>query len=164
MRAHNVVFGLSILLGACAGYAPPVPVSGESVRLEGRWSGTYENLMLERSGSIDFILPSGTDTARGSVLMVPEQPDRRILGTRYPEGYQVPEAPRLLEIVMVRVTDNRVSGRLVRYLDPDTGDLVETTFSGYLSGDVIDGKFFTVEVNGAWAAEGRWRVTRQGGR
>ncbi len=161
MRANAVVLGLVLGLGACAGNSPPVPVQGDGGQLEGRWLGQYENMMLRRSGSIDFVLGVGADTARGNVLLIPAGHDNRIGGTRGPEPDAVPVAPQLLEVLFVRVDGHRVSGRLAAYRDPESGAMVNTTFSGHLEGDVIDGKFFMVEINDEWAVEGRWRVTRQ---
>jgi len=161
MRANVVVFGLFLGLGACAGYSPPVPVHGDVARLEGRWLGQYENVMLGRSGSIDFVLGAGLDTAQGSVLMIPEHRDNRVQGTRWMESNPIPPSPLMLEILFVRVDGHRISGRLAPYRDPESGAMVTTTFSGYLEGDVIDGKFFTVETNNDWAVEGRWHVARQ---
>jgi hypothetical protein len=160
MRANVVVLGLALGLSACAGYSPPVPVQGDVSRLEGRWLGQYENVMLGRSGSIDFVLGAGVDTARGSVLMIPEGRDNRVQGTRWIES-NIPPSPLMLEILFVRVDGHRVSGRLAAYRDPESGAMVTTTFIGYLEGDVIEGKFFTVETNNDWAVEGRWHVTRQ---
>jgi hypothetical protein len=161
MRADAIVLGLALGLAACATNSPPVPVRGDVARLEGQWLGSYENVMLARSGSIDFVLGPGVDTAQGSVLMIPEGRDNRVHGTRWMESNTIPPSPTLLEILFVRVDGHRVTGRLAAYRDPESGAMVTTTFSGYLEGEVIEGKFFTREVNAEWAVEGRWRVTRK---
>ena len=160
MRANSLLLTLVALMGACVGYSPPVPVLGDRALLDGHWTCEYEKVMLGRSGSIDFVLGAGTDTAQGSVLMIPETGNQRIGGTRGPDPDAVLVSPQLLEIVMVRVDGQRVSGRLAAYRDPESAEMVTTIFSGYLEGDVIEGKFFTVDVTHEWAIEGRWRVVR----
>jgi hypothetical protein len=156
-----MLLALTVAAGGCApAYTPPVPVQGEVSRLEGRWVGEYSNPLLNRSGSIEFVLGPGADTAQGSVLMIPA-PSQRISGTRYPGPNAVQAGPQLLQIQLVRVEGNRVYGRIAPYRDPESGMMVIATFSGYLDGDTIEGKFFTFDTESTWAVEGQWRVARQ---
>jgi hypothetical protein len=162
MRLFHLTVTAAVLLGACGPpYSPPVPVQGEAARLEGRWTGEFENPMLGRSGSIEFVLQPGVDTAQGSVLMIPSQEPQRIRGTRWWEPASVNMGPQLLTVRMVMVEGNRVTGRLEPYRDPESGTMVVTTFTGYLEGNTISGKFFTVDDLSGWAVEGQWKVTRQ---
>ena len=161
MRKTVAMLSFSLMLGACAGSLPPVTVLGEAGRLEGKWTGSYENMIAGRSGSIEFRLGPGVDTAQGSVLMIPEGWDRRTQGTRAPDYGPMNDQLELLQIRLVRVDGNRITGSLAEYREPGSGAMASTTFTGYLEGDVIEGKFITVLQGSPFAIQGHWRVTRQ---
>lgn len=165
---------LASLLGAlaiggtysCATSPPAVPVRASPVDLTllaGRWNGEY-TVLGGREGRIAFELEAGTDTARGEVLMFPDPggptgPER---GEPYgdPSGY---EAPTPIPIRFVRTERGRVEGELEPYRDPGLGGLLQTTFRGTWTGDVIDGTFRSRDGRGRVLREGWWRAVRTGG-
>ena len=146
---------------ACASLPDPVPVFGDVddvSALIGEWSGEYEGGSTGRSGSIVFDLFSGTDTARGDVVMIP-----RASGTQpIAQGDGVPLEARgsqVISISSLRVARGEVSGTLAPYTDPDCRCTVRTIFTGKLHGDTIDGTFVT---HGAGREQsGRWSVTKR---
>jgi hypothetical protein len=154
-----------LVASACASRAPRVPVvaaGGDVTSLVGQWAGDYSSPTTGRSGSIQFTLHAGTDSAFGDVLMVPRgmsQPIRRVEDPAAP-GAAARREPSLLSISFVRVEGGSVSGRLDPYVDPDCSCTVETTFRGAASGDVIEGTFETRGPGGRQT--GRWRVRRVG--
>ena len=150
----------ALLLAGCATNPAPVPVQGDAARLEGQWYGDYTSVMTGRSGSIEFTLSAGADTAQGDVLMIPAGAVPAY-GSSVPEPGSIPPAPRFLRIKLVRVFGHQVAGQLDPYEDPECRCVVTTIFSGRLEGDVIEGKFFTYHEGSELASEGRWRVTRR---
>lgn len=146
---------------ACASTPETVPLVGTSRDLSGlvgEWSGEYDGGSTGRSGSIVFVLRSAADTARGDVMMVPrasgEAPS--VNGRAGPLQLR---SGRVLSIAFVRVAGGDVSGTLDPYTDPDCQCTVQTTFTGTLRGNTIEGSFVT---RGAGREQtGRWRVTRQ---
>jgi hypothetical protein len=148
---------------ACASTPPEtVPLVGSASdvsSLVGEWSGEYEGGSSGRSGNIVFVLRSVADTARGDVMMIP-----RGAGEQMPaEGQRAPLALRsgqVLSIAFVRVAGGAVNGTLDPYTDPDCKCTVQTTFTGTLRGNTIEGTFVTRGSQLPSEQRGRWRVTR----
>jgi len=156
---------LMVVIGgfACAGPAMPVPVSGDIARLTGQWTGEYRSPASDRVGSIVFTLEAGKDTARGDVIMIPAdvgQPGGVAEGI--PPGVPGGETlrSRLLTISFVQVTAARVQGRLDPYRDPECGCELVTTFTGTLSGDVLQGTYQSFHKESGEVVTGTWRVKR----
>jgi hypothetical protein len=149
MSLHRTIITLvsALLLSACAASANQVNVKGadkDIVLLAGEWSGDYKGLDSGREGKIVFNLTLGRHTAEGEVLMYAK--DRN--------------EPRALKIQFVKVDDNRISGRVGPYVDPQCACEVETEFLGDVEGDVIDGTFVTRIAALNVEQAGRWSVQR----
>lgn len=147
---------------ACASTPEVVPVvgsAGDVSSLVGEWSGEYDGGSSGRSGSIVFVLRSAADTARGDVMMIP----RAFGETSMTDGRRGPleiRSSQVLRIAFVRIAGGDVTGTLDPYTDPECKCTVQTTFTGTLRGNTIEGTFVT---RGQLAREqtGRWKVTRR---
>lgn len=146
---------------ACASTPEPVPLVGNAQdvsALVGEWSGEYDGGPAGRSGSILFVLRGAADTARGDVMMIPR-------GSGEPPTVQGRRGPlelrsgQVLRIAFVRIAGGDVTGTLDPYSDPDCKCTVQTTFTGALRDNTIEGTFVT---RGAGREQsGRWKVTRR---
>src|SRR6266581_3237679 len=135
---------------ACASKPTPVTVTGDTsdrASLAGKWAGEYQSSATGRSGSIVFNLSPSGDAANGDVVMIPRDYGKalvpysqNIAGTT---AMQNTNTSQVLTIKLVRVSGDTVSGVLDAYRDPQCDCPVETTFTGRLSGDTIDGTFTT---------------------
>ena len=67
---------------------------------------------------------------------------------------------QVLTIKLVKVAGDTVSGGLDAYRDPQCECGVETTFTGRLNGDTIDGTFTTRGTAANAPQTGTWRVKR----
>jgi hypothetical protein len=147
---------------ACASTPETVPLVGSTSdvsSLVGEWSGEYEGASSGRSGSIVFVLRSVADTARGDVMMIPRASGEQSNA----ENRRAPLALRsgqVLTIAFVRVAGGAVAGTLDPYTDPDCKCTVQTTFTGTLRGNTIEGTFVTRGSQLPSEQRGRWRVTR----
>lgn len=153
--------------GACAS-APPVPLRGSPAAvaaLAGEWSGRYSSRDTGRSGSIWFKLIGGEDHAHGDVLMTP-------VDAVSPYGRYVPRTAgpvqqgpvsQFLTIRFAAVRHAEIRGELERYWDPACSCEAFTTFHGRLTGDRLQGTFFTRFADGG-RASGQWDVSRNGSR
>jgi hypothetical protein len=166
MRAVRLgILMSSIWLAAChSAPSQPVPVSGsvEAIAaLAGEWDGSYESADGDRSGSIDFHLQAGSDTAFGDVIMIPRGWDRPLTAEDRP-GAQVrePVPARLLSIRFVHIGEGRVSGELDRYRDPRCGCLMRTVFEGKLVKQTLEGTYLSYHQDGEPPMRGRWRAVR----
>ena len=156
------------LAWACATKPAPVTVAGEvgdRASLAGKWTGEYSSPTTGRSGSIVFNLSPSGDAASGDVVMVPRGLDHPLTpytaGNATAASVQSPATSQVLTIKLVRVSGDTVSGVLDAYRDPECDCPVVTTFTGKLSGDVIDGTFTTRGNQTAAQQTGSWRVTRK---
>lgn len=156
----------AVILVGCAPTPTPVPLQADPSQvsqLNGRWEGNYSSEETGRSGSIVFTLVAGSDTATGDVLMVPSntrvplQPAPRAK----PSQQQNLASPEVLTIRFVRFKGNEVRGELVPYRAPDCDCTLETTFTGTLKGDRIEGVFTTFGGPGPAPSTGRWQVWRK---
>jgi len=67
---------------------------------------------------------------------------------------------QVLTIKLVRVAGDTVSGVLDAYRDPQCDCPVQTTFTGRINGDTIDGTFTTRGAQSNSGQTGTWRVKR----
>lgn len=169
MRIDRALIAVSgALTLACATKPTPVTMAGDvgdRATLAGKWTGEYSSPTTGRSGSIVFNLSPAGDAASGDVVMVPRGLDRPLTpytaGNATVAGVQSPPTSQVLTIKLVRVSGDTVSGVLDAYRDPECDCPVVTTFTGKLSGDVIDGTFTTRGNQTAAQQTGSWRVTRK---
>jgi len=153
---------------ACASKPTPITISGDSgarASLAGKWAGEYNSPATGRSGSIVFDLSPSGDSASGDVVMVPRGYGRPLI----PYGSasntaigatQTGANSQVLTIKLVRVAGDTVSGVLDAYRDPECDCPVQTTFTGRISGDTIDGTFTTRGTQSNAGQTGTWRVKR----
>ena len=149
---------------ACApGIPETVPLVGtvdDVSSLVGEWGGEYDGGAGGRSGSIVFVLRSAADTAHGDVVMVP----RSVGEQTTTEGRRTPltsASGQVLRIAFVRVAGGAVTGTLDPYTDPDCRCTVQTTFTGTVRGNSIEGTFVTRGSQLPSEQTGRWKVTRR---
>ena len=138
---------------------PLVGSAGDVSSLVGEWSGEYDGGASGRSGSIVFVLRSAADTARGDVMMIPRASGE----ASTTDSRRAPLALRsgqVLRIAFVRIANGAVTGTLDPYTDPDCKCTVQTTFTGTLKGDTIEGTFVTRGSQLPAEQTGRWRVTK----
>jgi hypothetical protein len=162
-----IVAATGVML-ACASKPTPVTVTGDSgdrASLAGKWVGEYNSPVTGRSGSIVFNLSPSGDAANGDVVMVPRgygkalQP-YNVANPGAASGVPSASPSQVLTIRLVRVSGDTVSGVLDAYRDPECDCPVETTFTGRLSGDTIEGTFSTSGRQAAAPQTGTWRVKR----
>jgi hypothetical protein len=148
---------------ACASNPTPVTVTGnpaDRASLAGKWEGDYQSPATGRTGSIVFDLSPSGEAAHGDVVMIPAGYGKAL--ERFsagPTNIQSPAASQVLTIRLVQVADGGVNGVLDAYRDPQCDCPVETTFSGRLTGDTIEGTF-TTRGTQIPAQSGTWRVKR----
>ena len=158
---------LACLSLACASKPTPVTVTGDAgdrASLAGKWSGEYTSPATGRSGSIVFNLSPSGDAANGDVVMIPRGYGKALVpygNVTTAAGGAVSTAPtsQVLTIKLVRVSGDTVSGVLDAYRDPECDCPVVTTFTGTLSGNMIDGTFSTRGSSNT-PQTGTWRVKR----
>ena len=152
---------------ACASKPTPVTISGDPsdrASLAGKWSGEYQSPSTGRTGSIVFNLSASGDAANGDVVMIPRGYGKALMpfnqGTAAGAAMQNTNNSQVLTIKLVRVSGDTVSGVLDAYRDPQCDCPVETTFTGRLSGDTIEGPFTTRGTQANAPQTGTWRVKR----
>ncbi len=154
-----------VLVAACQGVQPPVPVAGDLMLLAGQWDGEYGGRESGRHGSIVFTLAAGADTAFGDVLMVPrelEVPPGARAGDPGVPARVAGQVPQAIAISFVRADNQMVEGRLAAYRDPDCGCLLTTTFRGRLvAPDLFEGTFVSWHQEMRKETQGWWRARRR---
>jgi hypothetical protein len=152
---------------ACASKPSPITVTGDSgdrASLAGTWVGEYNSPATGRSGSIVFNLSPAGGAASGDVVMIPRGYGKALApyGATSSAGVPVQNTAtsQVLTIKLVRVSGDSVSGVLDAYRDPLCDCSVETTFTGTVSGDTIDGTFSTRGSPTNTPQTGTWRVKR----
>jgi hypothetical protein len=131
--------------------------------LIGQWDGSYDSNDGSRTGSIDFHLKAGADTATGDVLMVPRDWGRPLEAYDRQAGTAADIPPaRNLTIRFVRVKGDTVSGRLDPYRDPVCGCRLLTVFRGVLKGDRLQGTYETLHEESGTTSQGTWKAERKG--
>ncbi len=139
---------VSLLLAcmlACGGGQKEVAVEGSDLdlaRIAGDWEGEYKGTESGRTGPVKFSLQVGSHTAEGQVFM----------------GGATP-----LKIEFVNVKKGEVKGTIAPYTDPACSCEVQTTFTGTLSTDAINGMFETKVSATGQIQSGTWSVTRKRG-
>jgi hypothetical protein len=166
-RAARVAsLAMLIPLASCAWKQTPVPIvseSGSVALLVGQWAGEYSSTQTGRTGSITFDLANEKDTAFCDITMTPKSTPVHIVGD-LSSGFVVrPQPAEPLRVRFIRLGDNRLSGTLEPYTDPDCGCPVTTTFLGTFNGsNAIEGTFTSRSTGSEHAlSSGRWNVTRQ---
>lgn len=164
MRVLPLLLALGVGMAGpgCAYFGRPLPVYGEGGELDalvGVWQGEYGAEDDERTGLISFRLAAAADSAYGEVVMLAEPAGLPAGGTAGEPAVRVPRAERP-RIRFVRVDHGVVAGTLDAYTSPACRCLVQTSFQGTLSGDVIRGTFVSWQVSGATLGGGTWRVER----
>ena len=162
------VVALAGIALACASKPTPITISGDSgarASLAGKWAGEYSSPATGRSGSIVFNLSPSGDSASGDVVMVPRGSGRPLVpygnATSTVVGAtQTGANSQVLTIKLVRVAGDTVSGVLDAYRDPECDCPVQTTFTGRINGDTIDGTFTTRGAQSNAGQTGTWRVKR----
>jgi hypothetical protein len=149
---------------ACASNPTPITVTGDRASLAGKWVGEYNSPATGRSGSIVFNLSPSGDAANGDVVMIPRGYGKALTpytgNTTVNAGTQGTPSSQVLTIKLVRVSGDTVSGVLDPYRDPECDCAVQTTFTGRLNGDTIDGTFSTRGSPTNTPQTGTWRVKR----
>lgn len=159
---HVSAFTLLAVM-ACQSIPETVPLVGSPMdvsSLVGEWNGEYDGGASGRSGSIVFVLRSATDTAHGDVLMIPRAHGENA-GADTRHGQLQLHSNQVLKIAFVRVANGEVTGTLDPYTDPDCNCTVQTTFTGRLRDNTIEGTFVTRGSQLPREQTGRWRVTRK---
>ena len=156
---------LAISLAACSSNAPSVRVVGDLVgmqALSGEWAGEYIGTSSGRSGSISFRLDAGRDSAFGDVVMIPQGSSEPLRAADRAAGQMNARQPLVLAIRFVRVAGTTLSGRLEPYTIPGCSCTLNTTFTGEMKGDVIEGTYTTNgEPTAGVPQTGHWKVTRR---
>jgi hypothetical protein len=166
MRPCAVWWVLFVLATAChSAPSQPVPIVGSPSAIQslvGEWDGSYEADDGSRTGSIDFHLRAGSDTAFGDVIMIPRGWERPVTPEDSP-AVQNREVipPRTLTIRFVQVAGDQISGELDRYRDPDCGCLLRTVFEGQQSGNKLTGRYLSYHQEGRPPVSGTWQAVRK---
>ena len=169
MKSSNLCLAALVCASlACASKPTPVVVTGDAgdkASLAGKWTGEYSSPVTGRSGSIVFNLSPAGDAASGDVVMIPRGYGKALVP--YGVGTALAGTPvqgagtaQVLTIKLVRVSGGTLSGVLDAYRDPECDCPVETTFTGTLNGDAIDGTFSTRGSQSTTPQTGTWRVKR----
>ena len=148
---------------ACASTPETVPLVGNASdvsSLVGEWSGEYDGGASGRSGNIVFVLRSATDTAHGDVMMIPRGMGEQSPSSDSRRGQLALRSGQVLRIAFVRVAGGAVTGTLDPYTDPNCNCTVQTTFTGTVRDDTIEGTFVTRGSQLPNDQHGRWKVTR----
>lgn len=169
MRIRYLIGAAAALsVAACASLPAPVPLIAdpEGKRLlQGEWVGEYSSPATGRAGSITFLLEQHGDstTCRGDVMMIPQgasEPLPRAEGWTLGMGPET-TGPSVLQIELLRVTGDQLSGTIQPYRDPVTGHSISTTFEGTIRGDQITGELVSVDAKTGDRLIGQWQVMRK---
>jgi hypothetical protein len=163
MKPRLLAIAAAAALIACHYTPPPVLLQGtppEIATLAGEWDGEYSGAQSGRVGSISLRITAGRDTAIGDVWMVATNGQRMVAAHDARDHRTHARTADMLHVTFVRVAAGRVSGALEPYTAPDCQCTVTTTFSGAVSGDIVEGTFVT-RGPGGLEQTGRWRVSRR---
>jgi hypothetical protein len=166
LRMLGIVAYLAALALGSACASAPAAVHLEATptdiqALVGEWQGEYSSAATGRSGSIVFKLIAGEDHAHGDVVMIPTGSHRPYVPIGPVTGTSaMRDLPEVLAIRFVRAAEGGVSGSLEPYRDPDCDCEANTTFTGRVRGDVVEGTFLTIS-RGMRGTPGHWKVQRK---
>ena len=169
MKTITALAALAALsLTACSWRRTPVPIVGDvgsTALLVGSWSGDYFSPETGRRGSISFELESEKDTAFCDVTMIPYVGNARVGANVHGDAPVIASQKSInepLKIRFIRIGDQRISGTLEPYTDPECGCTVTTTFIGsFAAPNKIEGTFTTVSTGMQQTTKGQWSVKRQ---
>jgi hypothetical protein len=161
MARVSTVVATVMLAASCSWQGTPIPVTGDTRELAGDWEGTYFSEQSGRTGSIMFQLKAGADSAYGDIVMIPAQAQEigPAKGPPIPEPFR--KSPRVLRISFVQCGGGKVTGLLDPYEDPETGERVYTTFEGRLTGNELQGTFWSSYPGSSHRQAGKWSATRK---
>ena len=99
--------------------------------------------------------------AHGDIVMAPARGYQYVLpadegGISAPE-----ETVQVLSIEFLGVMGHEVGGTLAPYRDPETGEMLHTTFEGRIEGNKIGGTLTTVHTRSMQVDVGNWEVFRK---
>jgi len=168
MKRFTALAALAVLsLTACSWRRTPVPIvsdAGSTALLVGSWSGDYFSPETGRRGSISFELESEKDTAYCDVTMAPFVGNARVGANIHSDVPVVTSQKTInepLKIRFIRLGNQKISGTMEPYTDPDCGCIVTTTFIGsFATPNKIEGTYTTAGA-GTQLAKGQWSVKRQ---
>ncbi|HSF41820.1 MAG TPA: hypothetical protein VLT87_18610 [Thermoanaerobaculia bacterium] len=175
MKRHlSMLFGIvgltaAIFASACGSVPPPPPVAvqgspADLASLTGEWFGEYTNAATGRSGSITLSLKAGEGIAHGEVVMFANRAAAPYAAANErPRVDATQPSVRSLAIRFIAVEGGTISGTLEPYEDPEECHcILSTTFTGRVTGNVIEGTFLTYGGLGHSPEQGEWRVDRKG--
>jgi hypothetical protein len=141
----------------------PVEGSNRDVRmLVGNWQGEFVSARGSRRGVIAFTLHGGRDTAYGQVLFKGPPPPPGCTDPVSEATTSQPVGEIALTLARVDVGEQSVGGWLRPYRDPELGCWMDTWFEGTISGDTLEGMYFTHPADTAAALRlGTWWVARR---
>lgn len=155
---------LAAAVAACSSTPQPIPLStaqADIQALEGEWIGEYHSYdETDRSGTLLFRLEAGQDTVRGDVLMHLAGRETAAVIPFTTDPWANVAQDQLLTVTFVRAAGGTVFGELDVYHDPLCGCEIRTTFTGRVAGNLLEGSYTSVHVNGADEMVGAWRVVR----
>ncbi|MBI4501122.1 MAG: hypothetical protein HY700_08175 [Gemmatimonadetes bacterium] len=166
MRFATFAAIAAVFSTACAVNPAPVPLSCDAEGrqlLIGNWSGEYFTPDGGRAGSIVFnFAPEDTlGYAHGDIVMAPPRGNQYLLPVDQ-GGISAPEETvQVLTIEFLGVVGHQVGGTLSPYRDPETGEMLNTTFEGRIEGDKISGTLTTVHTRSMQVDVGTWEVVRK---
>lgn len=127
--------------------------------LEGNWSGSFKSNDSQWSGTIEFSLTAGKDTAYGKVIMTPRGSKEPYLPAMRENRIVIgPRLNRFLTIHFVRVEEGAISGTLKPYFDPESGQDVTVIFYGRIIDDTLEGTYKSSAENVLGKRTGTWKV------
>jgi len=144
---RNLIFGLCLM--GCATSNSAVAVEGQDVDvslLAGKWEGTYEGSKSGRKGTVFLDLYAGNRVAEGKVMM---------------NALNQPGNAPELAIKFMQVGGRKLTGTIAPYTDPQCNCMVETEFTGTMTGDTISGTFASGPQGAAKQPAGTWSATRK---
>ncbi|MSR07266.1 MAG: hypothetical protein EXR93_09410 [Gemmatimonadetes bacterium] len=165
---HLIGAAAALALAGCASLPARVPLIADpegQALLQGEWVGDYSSPSTGRAGNITFMLETHADSTicRGDVMMIPQGSNDALLPAEsWMLGVQ-PEstAPSILQIELLKVTGDQLSGTIQAYRDPVTGHSISTTFEGTIRGNAITGELVSVDAKTGDRFTGPWQVIRK---
>jgi hypothetical protein len=133
----------------CATSNSSVAVEGNDLDvslLAGQWEGTYEGTTSGRKGTVSLDLSAGNRVAEGKVMM---------------NSLNNPNNAPALNIKFMQVGGRKLKGTITPYSDPQCNCMIETEFTGTMTGDKISGTFASGPEGKEKQPAGTWEATRK---